>query len=353
MRRVLAMRTRSLIIVGLTLAILLGGAGVLYAYDSSRGDTLAKGVRVAGVDIGGLSPAAARSRLQAQYLGALQKPIVIHHDTSTWKLSAREAHIETNVDEIIRDAQARSQTGNILSRSYRRATGGRINADLTPEVTFSDRAVIRTIDKVRKAVDRKPVDAKLEISLAGFKKVASRDGLAVDASGLHKKINAAIVSPDADRTFVARTKHTAPKVTTKTLAKKNGTVLIVNKSTFTLRLYKNLKLSKTYKVAIGAPGHETPEGTFNVQNKQIDPVWSVPNSPWAGELAGTTIAGGIGANPLKARWMGVTDGVGFHGTSDDGSIGSAASHGCMRMHVSDVIDLYPRVPVGSTVVIAH
>ncbi|MCW3015243.1 MAG: hypothetical protein JWO02_2335 [Solirubrobacterales bacterium] len=347
----LAMRTRTFIIVGLTLAILLGGAGALYAYDSSRGDVIAEGISVAGIDIGGLSPAAARSRLEAQYLSAIEKPIVIHHDTSTWKLGPREAHIQTNVDAIIRDAQARSDTGNIFSRSYRRATGGKVTADLTPEVTFSDRAVIRTIDKVRRAVNRKPIDAKLDISLAGFKKVRSRDGLAVDASALHKKINAAIVSATGKRTFVAATKHQTPAVTTKELAQKNDTVLVVNKSTFTLKVYKRLKLSKSYKVAIGAPGHETPEGTFFVQNKQINPVWSVPNSPWAGELAGTTVAGGIGANPLKARWLGVTDGVGFHGTSDDGSIGTAASHGCMRMHVADVIDLYPRVPVGAKVFI--
>jgi lipoprotein-anchoring transpeptidase ErfK/SrfK len=43
--------------------------------------------------------------------------------------------------------------------------------------------------------------------------------------------------------------------------------------------------------------------------------------------------------------------VGIHGTDAEGSIGSRASHGCIRMRVDDVIDLYPRVPVGSTVLI--
>ena len=77
----------------------------------------------------------------------------------------------------------------------------------------------------------------------------------------------------------------------------------------------------------------------------------MPNSPWAGELAGTTVDGGSAANPLKARWMGIVDGVGIHGTGEDGSIGSRASHGCIRMHVSDVIALYKRVPVGTPVLI--
>jgi lipoprotein-anchoring transpeptidase ErfK/SrfK len=347
------MRSRIFIIVGLTLVLLGGGAGALYAYDSSGRDEIAKGITVGGIDIGGLTPAAARSKLEAEYLEALQRPIVIHHDKSTWKLGAREAHIQTNIDAIIEDAVARSAEGDIFARSLRRLTDDTVDADLTPQVTFSDKAVIRMIDRVRKGVNRDPVNAKLDISLAGFKKVESRIGLSVDSSSLHRQIKDAIVSPTASRTFVAKTKHLKPTVTTAQLVKQNDTVLIVNKSTFTLKVYKNLRLSKTYKVAIGAPGHDTPEGTFKVQNKQIDPVWSVPNSPWAGELAGTTVQGGTAANPLKARWLGVTDGVGFHGTSDDGSIGSAASHGCMRMHVSDVVDLYQRVPVGATVVISH
>jgi lipoprotein-anchoring transpeptidase ErfK/SrfK len=347
------MRTRTFIVIGLALAILLGGAGAIYAYDSSRGDTIAEGVTVGGLDIGGLSAAEARRRLEAQYLAALRRPVVIHHDRSTWRLGPREARIKANIDEVLGQALSRSSEGNILSRSYRRLTGATVDMTIDPQVTFSDAAVLRLLDKVRRAVDRKPRDASLSISLAGFTKVDSRIGLKVDRAALHKAINAAMLSTTAKRTFVAKTIHEQPKVTTGQLAKRAGTVLVVNKSTFTLKVYKNLKFEKSYKVAIGAPGHETPEGTFQIQGKQIDPVWSVPNSPWAGELAGTTVQGGIAANPLKARWLGVTDGVGFHGTSDDASIGSAASHGCMRMHVADVIDLYPRVPVGATVYISH
>jgi lipoprotein-anchoring transpeptidase ErfK/SrfK len=41
-----------------------------------------------------------------------------------------------------------------------------------------------------------------------------------------------------------------------------------------------------------------------------------------------------------------------HGTSDDASIGSNASHGCIRMHIPDVEELYPEVPIGSPIYIA-
>jgi len=56
-------------------------------------------------------------------------------------------------------------------------------------------------------------------------------------------------------------------------------------------------------------------------------------------------------DPLKARWMGF-NGAGIHGTDDVGSLGSAASHGCIRMAIPDVIELYDQVPVGAPIYIA-
>ena len=140
------------------------------------------------------------------------------------------------------------------------------------------------------------------------------------------------------------------KVTTAEVADKYPTYIVVDRSSFTLTLYKDLKVEKQYTVAIGAQGFDTPEGLYSIQNKQVDPVWNVPDSDWAGSLAGQTIPPGPD-NPLKARWMGIFDGAGIHGTSDTASLGSAASHGCVRMAVPDVIDLYDRVDVGTPIYI--
>ncbi|MGH2451438.1 MAG: L,D-transpeptidase, partial [Candidatus Limnocylindria bacterium] len=59
-------------------------------------------------------------------------------------------------------------------------------------------------------------------------------------------------------------------------------------------------------------------------------------------------------NPIKARWMGFSRaaGIGIHGTADEASIGTAASHGCIRMTARDVIDLYERVPLHTPLYIA-
>ena len=49
--------------------------------------------------------------------------------------------------------------------------------------------------------------------------------------------------------------------------------------------------------------------------------------------------------------MGIYDGAGIHGTDDVGSLGRAASHGCVRMAVPDVIELYDQVDVGTPIYI--
>ena len=58
------------------------------------------------------------------------------------------------------------------------------------------------------------------------------------------------------------------------------------------------------------------------------------------------------ADPIKARWMGIAGGAGIHGTDEVGSLGSAASHGCIRMAIPDVIALFDQVNVGDPVFIS-
>lgn len=346
------MRSRSVLVVSLALVLLLGVTGGVFAYDSSRKDTIAEGVSVGGVPLGGLTHVQARDRLEQDLLPRLKAPIIVNHDRSTWTLGAREARIATNLDVLVDDAVRRSRDGNILVRTVRGLTGGEVRADLQPQVEYSKAAVVRLLDHVRRGIERPAKDAKLTFTAAGLSETEGQVGLEVRASELHRQIRAAIVSATAKRRFVAQTRKVQPKNTEASLAKKNPVVLIADRTTFKLRVYRNLKLEKTYGIAVGSEGHETPTGLYKIANKAINPAWTVPNSDWAGDLAGQVIPGGAPNNPLKSRWLGIYDGVGIHGTSDRGSIGSNASHGCLRMLVEDVEDLYPRVPVGAPIYIA-
>jgi lipoprotein-anchoring transpeptidase ErfK/SrfK len=345
-------RTRSFISVAAFLAVLVVLGGALYAYDHARADEIAPGVKVAGIPLGGLSPEQARARLERQILAPLERPIVVHHADKTWKLGPREARLRADLGAMVDEALARSRSGDLFARSWRSLTGKRLQDDLHPTVQYSDAAVIRLIDKVRRSVERPAKDAKVKISGAGVSTVPGVEGLAISASQLHRQIGAAITSTTAPRTFVAHTRHTQPKVTTADLRRKYDTVIIVNRGQFRLRLFKELKPSQSFGIAVGQVGLETPAGQYTIANKAINPAWHVPNSPWAGKLAGKVIAGDDPSNPIKARWLGIFDGVGIHGTSDDASIGHNASHGCIRMHIPDVEKLYDEVPVGSAVYIA-
>ena len=346
------MQTKSLILVTACVAVLVVLGGALYAYDHARADEISSGVKVGGIPLGGLTRAQAQQRLERDVMRPLERPIVIHHDTKTWELGPKEARIRADLSAMVDQAVAESRSGDLFSRSWRSLTGKKLNQDLRPTVQFSDAAVIRLIDKVRRSVERPAKDAKVKISGAGVSTVPGVEGLAISASQLHRQIGAAITSTTAPRTFVAHTRHTQPKVTTSDLRRKYGTVIIVNRGQFRLRLFKELKPSQSFGIAVGQVGLETPAGQYTIANKAINPAWHVPNSTWAGKLAGKVIAGDDPSNPIKARWLGIFDGVGIHGTSDDASIGHNASHGCIRMHIPDVEKLYDEVPVGSAVYIA-
>ncbi|MDX6629022.1 MAG: L,D-transpeptidase ErfK/SrfK, partial [Gaiellales bacterium] len=120
-----------------------------------------------------------------------------------------------------------------------------------------------------------------------------------------------------------------------------------------LRFYEHLEPLKSWPIAVGKAGLETPAGLYDVQWKETNPKWRVPNSAWAGDLAGKTIEPGPD-NPIKARWMAFNGGAGIHGIDPSAysSIGTDASHGCVRMRIPDVISLYARSPVGTPVYVA-
>lgn len=123
--------------------------------------------------------------------------------------------------------------------------------------------------------------------------------------------------------------------------------IVVNIEQRKLRLIRNGRIWKTYSIAVGAPAYPTPTGDYEINDKQVDPIWYPPDSPWAAELE--SIPAGPG-NPLGTRWIGTTaPAIGIHGTYADSSIGTAASHGCMRMHIPEVEELFEEVAIGMKV----
>jgi lipoprotein-anchoring transpeptidase ErfK/SrfK len=216
---------------------------------------------------------------------------------------------------------------------------------------YSTQALRAWAADVDRRTARPARDASVRITVRRLIVRPARHGRAIDDVQLARRLAATLADPERPRVLRQRLRTVRPKVTVKDLRRTHGTVLTVDRTALKLRLFKRLKLAKTYPIAIGMAGYDTPAGLFRIQNKQVNPTWYVPDSDWAGALRGKVVPGGAPNNPLKARWLGVNGSVGIHGTAEEWSIGTRASHGCIRMRVADVIDLYPRVPIGTPVLI--
>ena len=116
-----------------------------------------------------------------------------------------------------------------------------------------------------------------------------------------------------------------------------------------------------YGIGVGKEGLAW-GGVATIQRKAAWPGWTPTsdmiardperNGPWKNGMAG-----GLG-NPLGPRAMYLyQDGrdtmFRIHGTTEPNTIGSAVSSGCIRLINQDVIDLYNRVPTGTTVIVMH
>jgi lipoprotein-anchoring transpeptidase ErfK/SrfK len=339
-------RSRRFIIGVVIAAVVLVGAVSAWAYDHSRRDTIAE-----GVDVGGMNVDQARARLRAQLLSRLQRPVVAIYEGRRVVLSPQRAGVAVNVQGAVDEALARGREGSFLTRIGREVTGGSVDADVQPKVVYSRVAVDHFMAETVDRFDRPPRDASISYATTSLQPVAAQDGVTVARRRLRRAVVHALTTADAPHKLPVQARTVKPKVTTAQLAQKYPVVITVDRANYRLRLWKHLRLEKTYTIAVGMAGLETPSGVYTINDKQVDPYWHVPNSAWAGDLAGQVIPPGP-SNPIKARWMGIYAGAGIHGTEDVGSLGSAASHGCIRMAIPDVIDLYDRTPLGTTVYIA-
>jgi lipoprotein-anchoring transpeptidase ErfK/SrfK len=343
------MRQKSFILVAALVLVLLGGAVAAYAYDSSRDDLIAKGVTIAGVDVGGMKVSEARRIVARELREPLERPISVVHSGRRFTLSAQDAGVHADVLGMVDEALAKSRDGSIFTRVARDLTGGEENAQVPARVTYDQGAIDGLVKRVSGQLNRKARDA--EVDFPSLEKVKQQNGVKVQAHLLRQRLAQALTVPGVGRRVKAPVRVTHPKVTQADLAKKYPVVLVADRTNFQLKLYKQLQLVKSYTVAVGAVGFDTPAGLYHIQNKAVNPTWTVPNSAWAGDLAGKVVPPGPD-NPLKARWLGIFDGAGIHGTEETYSLGQAASHGCLRMAIPDVIELYDQVPVGTPIYIA-
>lgn len=335
----------ALLIAAVLLVVVVGGA---WAYDSSQKDKIADGVTIGGVDVSGLDEEEATALVHRKLVAPLRSSLKVSFDGESWKLTGEQLKIRADIDAAVAEAIEDSQDGGLPGRLVRYVSGGEVDESISPQVAYSVPAINRFVRRVAEDINQEPQNADVEASGESLTVVAGQPGRKLRDNLLEKDLKAAVLNANAPHAIKAKVRSVAPEVTKQEVAAEYPSYLTLDRNSYTLRLWKNLKLAKTYTVAVGAEGFATPEGLYQIESMEENPVWNVPESDWAGSLAGQTIPPGP-SNPIKARWMGIFEGAGIHGTEETSSLGTAASHGCVRMAIPDVEELYDEVEIGTPV----
>jgi lipoprotein-anchoring transpeptidase ErfK/SrfK len=281
------------------------------------------GVRIGGVEVGGLISVQAEQRLELRY-GA---PIRLFYGSREW--SVKPARLG-----------ARAPIRAAVERALRAQRGGELPLD----VRVRPRAIKRYVAKLDRRFAKPAVDSRL----VGLKNLApsfteARPGRRVDRKAMQRRLAQALRSSYREARIQLRVVPVAPKMTPADY----GPIVVIRRGSNRLHLYDGPQLVRSFTVATGSAEYPTPLGDFEIVVKERDPTWNPPDSEWA--AGAEPIPPGPG-NPLGTRWMGISAyAVGIHGTPDAASLGYSVSHGCIRMAIPEAEWLFEHVEVGTPV----
>lgn len=171
----------------------------------------------------------------------------------------------------------------------------------------------------------------------------------VNNSGLRTKGMAQVSQQDrtVNHLFDLFSSRKVPRKQAKSNPVSDSTRITVDLSDRRVYVYRRNQVIASYPTGIGKTGWETPTGSFQVTQKVVNPSWRHP-------ITDKVFPAGPDS-PLGVRWIGFwSDGrnyIGFHGTPKKNYdvVGTAVSHGCLRMRNVDVLMLYKQVSMGTPV----
>ena len=304
------------------------------------GERIAPGVTAAGLDVSGLTSDEAAVKIDGAFGEALRAVTVsVQAADTTWTLAS------TDADALLDSLQSAKRA----LYAGRDAAGQPVDVPLV--VTYTQKAVSDFVAPIAKRLHRVPRDAGLRISIRRVRVTHSRPGRDVDLSDLKKQIITALSDPRAARVIRPKLLTVKAKLNADKVRAGASTVLTIDQRTFTLRLFKRLKVVKRYKVAVGQPKYPTPRGRYSIVSKQINPVWSVPEQSLGRRACGHVRRRRQRGEPAQ----GALDGHRQrrrHPRHGRGRLDRLARLARLHPHARlDVIALYKRVPVGTPVLI--
>lgn len=282
------------------------------------------GVTIGAIDVGGLLPYEAADLVRKSF--------------------ARPLVLVVTPTQKVRIAPGALGAKPAVKKAVSRARFSRPGASVPLHVWVSRDRISGYVESLGRDFDRTPVSAQLILRGATVRATRSVEGRRLERVDGSRAIRVALKTnarPSIRLSFAVLKPTVA--------ADKLGPAVVILRSSNKLRLFTGATLMRTFGVATGQSAYPTPTGNFEIVTMQRNPWWYPPPSEWAADS--DPVPPGPG-NPLGTRWMGISEPyVGIHGTPDSASIGYSASHGCVRMRISDAEWLFQHVEVGTPVFI--
>jgi lipoprotein-anchoring transpeptidase ErfK/SrfK len=298
------------------------GAGLARADGTPPPSTIADGVTIGVVPVGGLTAADATTAVQQVYFA----PVVLHVGHRGISVSPHHFHTSLGLSTVIQTALT-APAGTTIP--------------LAP--TVDTKLIAKWVRRLAAKTYRAPVVGRLLLRHNRPFYTHAKPGRSLRKFPTRMLIRHAIVS--GERTIIV-----APLRKLSAAAVKSQPVIVIHRASNHLYLYRGIRLWRTFPVATGQAQWPTPLGHFQIVVKAKNPWWYPPTQDsWAQGLQ--PVPPGPD-NPLGTRWMGLSaPGVGIHGTDAPWSIGHSESHGCIRMQVPSAEWLFTRVRIGTPVFI--
>jgi lipoprotein-anchoring transpeptidase ErfK/SrfK len=290
--------------------------------------TIADGVTVAGVGVGGMT---LREAQHAVTLYA-SRPVTVTFRKESWRFAPQTLGAEPQVDTAVAAA-----------------LGAPAGASLPLRVEVDQAKLRRWKQQFAAGFDQKRKNAALVLRKLRPVVKEARTGRELSRWTAGIVLTKALEEHERDPVELP-TRIVKPRVTAADI----GAAIVIRRASNQLVFYraggpKGMRVVRKFGVATGQASFPTPLGSFEIVRMQENPWWLPPDSDWA--EGAEPIPPGPG-NPLGTRWMGLsTPAVGIHGTPDAASIGYSASHGCIRMLVPEAEWLFERVEEGTPVYI--
>ncbi|MGH3664857.1 MAG: L,D-transpeptidase family protein [Egibacteraceae bacterium] len=338
----------AMLVAALVGGLLIAGGIAAYetrAYAAAYQGRILPGITVAGVDLEGMTRPEAMTAVKAEIRPLLDHKVAVRWDDETWTVTPRDMGATSNAKRAAAAAVRASSGTTWLEWARMRWQGSTVDFSRDVAVHQPRQAVAAFVDRVAAEIDLDARDATLDYRSGWVEISADHDGRKLQQKAATRSIMGALKGGGAAVALPVATVE--PEVT----AAAYDEVLLLRQSERKLYLYQGGEITNEWTVAVGTSGYPTPTGHYSVTEKRYLPTWVNPDPTGWGASMPTSIGPGPG-NPLGVRalnWS-APGAIRFHGTEAITSLGTAASHGCVRMSNNDVIQLYDLIDVGAAIV---